>query len=167
MRVERTDDTIFQGRLVLTNRFCGKPQTCINKTKSKIEELVKPKEFNVYIRQDYVKNEVNIVSDYVYPFDSGIKNKIQKTLKITSKPSAYIDAAEQNIAEYENFIAEKKEEKWLKEQKYAEIKDFCKMVANAPLMFVLTFADTLFPNGAAETEKFINKIAKKFVTKKG
>ena len=165
MRVGLTDNTNFQGKLVLASSFSAKPRQCINKTKSKIEQLVNQKGFNVYIRQDYTKSEINIASDYIYPFSN--KNRIQKNISVTSKPSLYLDTVKENMAEYESYILHRNEENLAKQQRYADIKDCLKIIAYTPLMLLLMFADTLIPNGAEEMEKFINKIAKKFASKKG
>ena len=167
MRVECTDNRIFQGRLVLASRFSAKPQLCISKTRAKIEELIKPKAYNVYIKQDFSGNKINIVTGYDYPFNSDIKNNIQTNIGITSKPSAYVDAVEQNMADYEAYMNQKNEENWLKAQRREDIKSICATIVSAPVMIALMVVDILFSNGADETLKFINKIAKKFASKKG
>ena len=170
MRAERVDNTNFQGKLIIVNRLSNKPGKCINKVKSDIENLITKKDYNLYITQDYSKNEINIKADYPFPYKPD--NKIillanaEESFPINSKTSKYIDTAKKTIEKLETNISKQKELLWEKEQNKQERKELLSFLA-----FNLTLPFIVIAEGAKEGFKDLkttfNKLAKKFATKKG
>ena len=170
MRAERVDNTNFQGELIIVNRLSNKPNKCINKVKSDIEKLITKKDYNLYVTQDYSKNEINIKAEYPFPHKTDNKiirlTKTEESLPINSKTSKYIDTAKKTIEKHENDINKQKELLWEKEQNKQERKEFLGFLA-----FNLTLPFIVIAEGAKEGFKDLkttfNKLAKNFATKKG
>lgn len=158
MRTECISDTNFKGQIVKTGKnFSTKPQQCIANMENSINDLIESKPFDLYIHQDYSKNEIVFETDNI---------EISKRIPVASKASKYIEAAKNVIEEHENAEIAAREQEWEKSQNKAEVKDmFYTLLYFAALPF-LYMAES-FKDGAKDLKTNFNKLAKKLATKKG
>ena len=108
MKIGCVDNTNFQGKLILTGKFDQKPQECVNLVKNDINEMIKSKDFNLYMFQNYLKKAISISS-------GTNENKIQKYIQTTSEPSEYIRTVKEIIKEEENLNKQYKKQEQLPE----------------------------------------------------
>lgn len=170
MRAERIDNANFQGKLIITNRLSNKPDNCIKKVKRDIENLIKEKDYNLYITQDYSKNEISIKTDYPLPHKPENKiillAKAEESIPVNSKISKYIDTAKRTIVKHETNINKHKEFLWEKEQNKQERKELLGFIAfNFALPFLVIAEDA--KKGFRDLKTIFNKLANKLATKKG
>ena len=108
MRAECLNNTNFEGALVITNRLSNRPNGCINKVKSSLEKKKKKKDYNLYVTQDYCKNEICITAKY----PASMLNGTGEHISINAKPSRYIDAAKNTLDVYEKALLNQEQRKW-------------------------------------------------------
>lgn len=91
----------FQGRIdILPGNLSYEPTKYIRKAYKSMEELIKDKPYNLYIRQDHQNNTVKIIAQTE---DNFIKNKgIKAESYMSSSADLYEDAAKTVVASYEN-----------------------------------------------------------------
>ena len=173
MRAERADNINFKGKLIIVNRLSSKPNRCINKVKGNIENLINKKDYNLYITQDYSKNEININTDYTfsqkhsqYPI---LSEKAEEKIPVNAKASTYIDVAKRVINNYEAELKKQKVKQWEKEynkQELEEIGDILKSFALIPILVTIGLFAECAQDIGKNFKQIVNK-AKKFATKKG
>ena len=162
MRAERLDNTNFQGKLIITNRLSNKPNKAINKVKGDIENLINKKDYNLYITQDYSKNEICMTAKY----PAYMLNGARTDLPINSKASRYIDTAKKTIEKHETIISKQKELLWKKEQNRQERKELLGFIAfNFAIPFIVIAEEA--KKGFKDLKTIFNKLANNFATKKG
>lgn len=89
-------NTNFGGDLYIVNKLSRKPAQCVLKEKSNLLELVRKEKFDLYIKQDYSANRVDIVATT----KSEPQISASNSLPVTSKHSFYLDAAKKSIENY-------------------------------------------------------------------
>ena len=111
MRTDCISNTDFKGKLVIVNQLSNKPKKCLANVQNDIQKFIKPKDYNLFIQQDYSKNEMRIIADYPFPLKPTQKNsyftRTQINIPITSNASKYVDAASNVINQFENNLQEK------------------------------------------------------------
>ena len=165
MRTESLNSTNFQGKLIIVNSLSNKPKKCIKKVQDNIQQLIKPKDFDLYLMQDYSKSKVNISAKY--PINTAISKNLYLTCKSeenipdTSKHSTYIDAAKSVIESFENNVRKVDELVWKQEQKKQKIDDV-KNIIEYVLLFPVFAAELLIhdinPKWGTKFDKLLEKI---------
>ena len=165
MRTIFADNTNFQGKLVIENRLSNKPSNCIKKVQDNICSLIQKKDYNLYIKQYYDKNEIGIYADYPFPKKPSQKSVFQKSekesLPINAKSSRYIEAAKSAIEKYDKAILDKEQKEWDKKQKSRKIedlKDIIETVVFLPLFIINDILHSINPKRSKNFEKYIDKI---------
>ena len=90
------NDLSFNGKLYVVNKLSKKPAQCIEKEKSNLLKLIKKEKFDLFIKQDYIKNKVNIVAttkDQPHISSSNMVN-------VTAKGAQYLAAAKRSVENY-------------------------------------------------------------------
>ena len=158
MKVECINSTNFQGQIIkIGTNFSKKPQQCLAEAEIPLNNLIKTKPFDLYIHQDYSKNEIVFETDLVGN---------SKRIPITAKSSKYIETAKSTIEEYEKIEHTAKEEEWMKKQYKADLKDSCMAVLYFAVLPFIYMAETV-KEGLKDFKTTFNKIAKKVAIKKG
>lgn len=151
----------FEGSLFVIGNYSPKPKQCIDKLYPQLEKFIKPKEFNLYIKQDYGTNEVKLACENIYPFEKSRSDFLQAKVPITAKASKYINAAKNAIDSYEQKLYEKEQQKWEQkqiQQKTQELKDIAEAVIFAPLYITGTIIEGISPKLAKKFEKLLEKM---------
>lgn len=91
-----SDNRSFAGKLFVVNKLSKKPALCILKEKSNLLELIKKEKFDLYIKQDYSKNKVDIIATARTEPQISITSEVP----LTAKHSSYLDATKQSIIRY-------------------------------------------------------------------
>ena len=60
MKTQNISAQNFNGGLYVVNKLSKKPAQCVEKEKSNLLELIRKEKFDLFIKQDYSKNVVNI-----------------------------------------------------------------------------------------------------------
>ena len=161
MRVENNNAITFNGNFVINSSLTSKPQSCVKKVKNELQALVKKQNYNLYLRQNYSENEIEIAVGQQCPFNKNIKESIKQGIPITSNTLKYIDAAKKAIAEYENqiFTNEQKELDLQQQQRRKqEAVDDLKSILYIPLFIVNDIVHLINPKWSKNFEKFIERI---------
>ena len=176
MRINGVSNTNFQGNVIVSDNLSRKPQQNVNKAKSNIQNFVKDKHYNLYFKQDYAKNVINIELKKVsYDFDWYQKREITSdtgfstNVNITSSSSKYADAAKKLINDYENDLQQKKEKQWEKEynrQEWEELGILFKSFALIPFIMIIGGIIEGSKEISESVKNMLNK-AKKLAIKKG
>ena len=160
MRAECIGNTNFQGKLVLLNELSRKPGSCIEKVKKDLQEMIKPKNYDLYLEQDYSTNKINFAASTLYP--RCIHGAIEhEELPITAKPKRYINAAKDTMDNYEKALNEKEQQAWEQKQKHQkteDLKDFAGIILFFPLFAINDLLHEINPKWSKKFEKFIDKI---------
>ena len=159
MEINCINNTNFQGKLIIANRLSNKPNNCINKVRFDIENLIRKKDYNLYITQDYAKNEICFSTDF--PLSQRTPQHAEN-LNLNAKASKYIDTAKNVIEQHEERIKKQQEIQWEKEQNKAEKKELLELIT-----FSFTFPFLMIAEKIKNIRTTINKLATKFATKKG
>ena len=122
-----TNQPKFSGKLFLTGKFEQKPQECLNLVKNDIDEMVKSKNFNIYIFQNYLNKTICF-------FSRTNENKTQKFIQTTSEPSEYIRAVNEIIKENENINKQFTEQKQLQKSNNIECSVFSKILKGISIL---------------------------------
>ena len=130
----------FRGKLVIVNNFSNKPQQCINKIQNELKKLIEPKDYNLFLQQDYSKNEIRIIADYPLTKNSSGKNSLltraQMNIPITSSATKYVNTSANVINQFEHSMRNSEQQKWELKQKQLtkqEILDTIKSFLFAPV----------------------------------
>ena len=159
MRAEHINNINFQGELVVTNRLSKKPSNCINKVRDDIENLIQKKDYNLYVTQDYSKNEICFSAGYPL---SQRTPQYTGNLNINAKASRYIDTAKNTIEQHEALIRKQQEIQWEKEQYKADKKELWDLIS-----FSFVFPFLMIAEELKNFKTTFNKLATKLATKKG
>lgn len=157
MKTDCVNNTIFGGKLVITNHLSNKPNNCINKLKDSLEGLVQKKDYNLYVTQDYSMNKICITVKYPV----NMLNQAGETIPINAKHSKYIDAAKSAIAKYDKALLENEQIKWeqkQKQNKIQELKDILETIVLFPLFGINELLDFINPKLSKKFEKLIDKM---------
>lgn len=169
MYIKNIDKTNFEGKFVLRNNFSNKPKQCVKKVQSEIQNLIQKKDYNIYLAQDYSKNEMSMTTEYAFPLKPSqrvyITAKAQETFPITSKASKYIQAAKNVIEKHENGIKDIDQIIWeIDQKKYKKNKicDNIELFVFAPVFILANITEkalrSVNPKWAKKFEKLIDKI---------
>lgn len=96
MKCGNVSEQNFNGNLYILNTLSKKPAQCILKEQSNLIKLIKKENFDLFIKQDYVKNQVNIIATTIDEPYINVSNGVL----ITAKPSQYLDTARKTIENY-------------------------------------------------------------------
>lgn len=162
MRAECINNTNFKGNVVVLGKYSSKPQQCIDKVFPVLEELIKPKRWDLYLKQDFSAGKINMACEYVYPFKKSGGDIPMVDIPITAKSSKYIDAAKKAINDYKSMLEGQREKEQKKEETKEDIKEYFALMF---LPIILTVG--MMCEGIEYLKKDFNKIAKKLATKKG
>lgn len=119
-------DVNFNGGLYVVNKLSKKPAQCILKEKSNFLNIIGKEQFDLFIKQDYSKNVVNIITST----KSSPDFNVVKTVPVTAKLGAYSVAAKKSVEEYKVLLKNKLFEETfnkkltLKEKIYKAIEKF-------------------------------------------
>ena len=97
MKCSNVSEQNFNGQLYILNKLSKKPAQCIAKEQSNILKLIEKEKFDLFIKQDYVKNTVNIMAMTKTEPHINVSNDVP----VTAKPSKYLNAARKTIENYE------------------------------------------------------------------
>ena len=161
-----TNSQNFEGKYVIVNKLSDKPSKYAQKTRGYIENLIKPKDYNLYLKQDYNKQQMIFSADYpspLKPHQPQLKDK-NVNIPITSKPSRYNDAAKKAIDLFEKKLFEH-EQKIAKEHETGKIQEFIDILETFfiffPMELIVFTADKINPKlGKKLSIKFDNIIDK-------
>lgn len=165
MKAVKIDNTSFQGKLVITNHLSEKPEKSIRKVQEIIQNIVQKKDYNLYLTQDYGKNEINIYADYPFPQKPSehfiFLNTEKETLPINAKYSRYIDAARSAVEKYDKALLKNNQTEWEHKQKQnqiQELKGILGSIAIFPLYGINLLLDSIHPKLSEKFEKLLDKI---------
>ncbi len=165
MRTNCISDTDFRGKLVIVNELSNKPKKCIQKVQDDIQKLVKPKDYNLFIQQDYSKNEMRIIADYPFPLKRSQLNqyytRTQINIPVDSKASKYIATSKNVMSEFESNLHQTEQQAWEQEQKRKkkeDIKDTLEIIVLSPLIITEAIIRSISPKWAKKFEKLLEKI---------
>ena len=125
MKTQNISAQNFNGKLYVVNKLSKKPAKCLLKEKSSILKLIKKEKFDLFVKQDYSKNVVNIIAATKYNSEINVKNGVSLTAKLRT----YTEAAKKSVSEYKlllNDIYQKSNERKLslKDRIYRAIEKF-------------------------------------------
>ena len=165
MRVENITNTNFQGKLVITNHLSEKPEKSVKKVQEIIKNLVQKKDYNIYLTQDYGKNEISIYADYPFPQKPSkhliFLNTEKENLPLNAKCSRYIDAAKSAIEKYDKALLSNKQKEWgqkRKQDQVQELKGILGAIAIFPLYGINLLLGSIHPKLSKNFEKLLEKI---------
>lgn len=104
MKAQNISAQNFNGRLFVINKLSKKPAQSIEKEKSNLLNLIKKENFDLYIKQNYSNNKINIIAT------TKLQPQINAVAEIpvNSKHSAYLEKGKKVIQDYktgqENFL---------------------------------------------------------------
>ena len=165
MRTASLNDTNFQGKVIVLNRLSSKPNRCLNKVEGDMQKLVQKKDYNLYLKQDYAGNLINISAEYPFTQKPSQKHicmlKTQINVPITSKASRYVDTASNVIKQFENNMWNKEQQIWEKEQKKQKIddvKNIMEYILLSPVFIADAVIHEINPKWGKKFEKLLEKI---------
>ena len=160
-----TNSKNFEGKLVIVNNLSNKPARCVKKIKSSVQELIRDKDFNLNIMQDYSNQAIIFNAEYHFPLKPEQRivmlNSNDISIATTSKSSVYIKAAKDAIDLFEKNLYRANQLKYEKEQKQhlkQNIKDcVIDIFIGYPLSLIELIAKEIHPKFGKKVEKFIDK----------
>jgi hypothetical protein len=165
MRIDRISNTEFKGKLVIVNELSNKPKRCIAKVQNDIQKLVKPKDYNLFIQQDYSKNEMRIIADYPFPLKpnqrTSLSTRTQMNIPITSKASKYVETSKDVMEKFEYNLNQKGQQAWQQEQKRKKnenIKDMLETILLSPVFIAGAIVHEISPKLGKKFENLLQKI---------
>ena len=121
----------FQGNAYVMNGLSNKPKYHIQNASKFLQKLVENKDYNIYIKQNYVLSKINLT----VATENELSNKRGNTgaVLITSAAKRYVETAKALMKEYETIQKEKFEENLKKENMKSDIKDFLDFLLYIPV----------------------------------
>lgn len=155
MITECVSNTNFEGKLIILNGLSHKPYSCIKKVENNLKKQIQPKDFDLFVEQDYRTNKINIAASSLrLRFIHGVI--IHEELPITAKSSRYIYAAKNAIDKYENAVKENEQKEWEQSQKQRKmeiLKDTVETIFLFPLFAVNDILHSINPKWSKNFEK--------------
>ena len=155
----------FEGQFIIVNDLSNKPAECVKTVKNKINKLISKKDYNLYLKQDYVKQRICFVPDFQPPKMSDLGQAVHSgTLEcvlINAKPSRYFDAAKNAIENFDRSLQDEKQKEWelTKNQQTVEgIKDIIGSIVYFPLFVIGNILNGISSKLSKKFEKLIDKI---------
>ena len=154
----------FEGQFIIVNNLSNKPAECVKTVENNIKKLISKKNYNLYLKQDYVKQKICFIPDYQFTKpnrENAMLTGTQETVLLNAKPSRYIDAAKNAIKNFDKALLDKEQKEWelkQKRQKIEEIKDIICSIIYFPLFLVGDILHEISPNLSKKFEKLIDKI---------
>lgn len=102
MKTQNVSVQSFNGGLFVVNKLSKKPAQCVEKQKSNIIALIKKENFDLFLKQDYSGNKVNIVA--TTKTNPGLY--ASNSVPIEANHSHYMKTAQKTVAEYKNISDE-------------------------------------------------------------
>ena len=165
MRAKCIENTNFQGKFVIENSFSNKPGRCIKKVKDNLENLVRTKDYNLYLKQNFVENRMEFSAKYPFPLNPTqtkmLLTEAKEFVPVNSKSSNYIAAANNVIKNFEDNVKKYYKKEWEDNQKAQikeDIKDLLSSTIFFPLFAVSFILHGINPKWSDKFEKFIDKI---------
>jgi len=160
MRTDCIGSTDFNGKLFVINKLSDKPKKSIDRVRNNLEKLIQPKNYNLYIEQDYRTCKINIGVSYFQPrYMSGVV--AHEELPIVAKSNKYVYATKRAIDKYEANKAEKEQQAWEQEQKRKKkenIKDTLELILISPVFIAEKMIRSINPKWANKFENLLQKI---------
>ena len=155
----------FEGKLVIVNELSKKPKRCISKVQGYIQKLVKSKDYNLFIQQDYSKNEMRIIADYSFPLKPSQRmylfSRTQMNIPVTSKASKYVEASKDVIDMHEKALSDIEQKNWelkQKQRKKDEILETIEAILYVPVLIIDAVLNSINPKSGAKFEKILDKL---------
>jgi len=160
MRADCVSSMDFKGKLVIINELSNKPKKCIDIVRNNLEKQIQPKNYNLYIEQDYRTCRINIGASFYQPrYMSGVI--AHEELPITAKSNRYVYATKRAIDKHETSEAEKEQQIWEQEQirnKKEEMKDILGTILLSPVFILGMVIHEINPQWGNKFEKLLEKI---------
>ena len=165
MRTDCISNTDFKGKLVIVNQLSNKPKKCLANVQNDIQKFIKPKDYNLFIQQDYSKNEMRIIADYPFPLKRSKLNlyftRTQMNIPITSKASKYVETSQDVMDKFEYNLHQKEQQAWEQEQKKQKIddaKNIIEYIVLSPVFIADAIIHEINPKWGRKFEKLLEKI---------
>ena len=161
MRTDCINNTNFQGKLVVVNKLSNKPSRCLNKVKDSMEELVRNKDYNLYVQQDYSNDKIRIIAEYPFPLKPSQRDKYirtQKYIPTVSNASKYLYTAQDVLNEHEENLRTMEQKKWENNQKqqfWEMLKGDIETILLFPLFVINDILHSINPKWSKKFEKSI------------
>ncbi len=127
MKTQNVTTQSFTGGLYVINKLSKKPALSIQKEKSNLLNLIKKENFDLYIKQDYRKNKINIIATTKTEPNICAVNEIPTV----AKHSDYLNVSQKTIQDYKNIKEQLLYEEYQKNITLGtKIKDFIYDVLN-------------------------------------
>jgi hypothetical protein len=160
MQTKCVSNTDFQGKLIIVNGLSNKPYLNIRKVKRNLEKQIEPKDYNLYVEQDYKTDKINIGVSFLQPrYISGVV--AHEEIPITAKSNRYIYAVKSAIDKHEQMQREKEEQEWKQEQKQKKIehiKDVIGSILLSPVFIAGAVIHEICPKLGKKFENLLQKI---------
>lgn len=164
MKIQQiTNAQNFEGKLIVVNKLSQKPQRCIDKVCDCIQELINKKDYNLYVRQDYIQNAIGISAEYQFPIRPHQRisyGKIEKYIPIQSKAAMYKKTADDVVKVFEENKRQTEQKNWeqkKQKQKKQEYREIAETVIFAPLYIIGLILESLSPKWAKKYEELLEK----------
>ena len=170
MRTECVNNTAFNGKLFIADNLSKKPRLNLGKVKLNIQKYLENKNYNLYFKQDYTTNKVNIdlkevcsnpfslnFSRYETEKETGFSAHVD----INAKASKYFDAVKDAIYRYEEDLKTNAEKEWELEQTKKikeDFKEFAGSLLFFPLFAVNDILHSINPKWSNKFEKIIDNL---------
>ena len=155
----------FEGQFIIVNNLSNKPAECVKTIKDNIKKLINKKNFNLYLKQDYVKQKICFIPDYQFPNMQNNENTMlantQESVLINAKSSRYVDAAKKAIENFDKALLDKEQKEWeltRKQQTVEYIKGTIGSIICFPLFVINDLLHEISPKLSKKFEKLIDKI---------
>ena len=155
----------FEGQFIIVNNLSNKPAECVKTVKNQVKKLISKKDYNLYLKQDYVKQRICFIPDYQLPKMSErgqmVHSGTQESVLLNAKPSRYVDAAKNAIENFDRALLNEKQKEWAltkKQQTVEGIKDIIVNIVYFPLFVIGDILHEISPKLSNKFEKLIDKI---------
>ena len=155
----------FQGKLVIVNHFSNKPRQYVEKVKDKLQNLVAKKDYNLFLQQDYSRNEMRIIADYPFPLkpeqSTPLFTRTQINIPVTSKASKYVKTSKDVMDKFEYNLHQKEQQAWEQEQKLQKkqkILNTVEFILYCPFYIVEHILHDINPKFSHKYDKLLQKI---------
>ena len=157
-------NTSFKGDVYVLNKLSPKPQKCFNDKRNQIQTLIKDKQYDLYIFQDYKANKIRIAVSAI-PTKRIEGLLAYEEISASANASRYFYAAKNAIDKHEKALSDKRIEAWEKEQekKSDPTEDLLFVIFYAPFALISAIYYSIDPKWSG---KLVNK-CKKLLSKLG
>jgi len=160
MNIQRiTNSQNFEGMLITSGNFSNKPNAVLKRIRPDIEKLIKQKDFDILVKQDYSTNEIKISAGIINSYES--ENTCSTKVSTSAKSAKYVSAVKNAITLYEKNLHDKEQLKWeqeYKKQKKESCLDFFNAVfIGIPIICAVEIAEIIHPKLGKKVAKIIDQ----------